>query len=42
MSQSNYDNLVENMYLLSNEANKTHVNKSIDDLNERKFTTLSL
>lgn len=42
MAKSDYDNLMENMYLMSNEANREHINESMEQLEEERYTTLSL
>ncbi|PZL77484.1 type II toxin-antitoxin system Phd/YefM family antitoxin [Enterococcus plantarum] len=42
MAKSDYDNLMENMYLISNEANREHINESMEQLEEGHYTTLSL
>lgn len=42
MAKSDYDNLMENMYLMSNEANRKHINESMKQLEEGHYTTLSL
>lgn len=42
MAKSDYDNLMENMYLMSNEANREHINESIEQLEDGHYTTLSL
>ncbi|MBO0473021.1 antitoxin YefM [Enterococcus sp. DIV0840] len=42
MAKSDYDNLMENMYLMSNEANREHINESMEQLEDGHYTTLSL
>lgn len=42
MAKSDYDNLMENLYLMSNEANREHINESMEQLKEGNYTTLSL
>ncbi|MBO1304527.1 type II toxin-antitoxin system Phd/YefM family antitoxin [Enterococcus sp. 669A] len=42
MSLSDYENLMETMYLLSSESNREHLDASIKQLEEGNYTTLSL
>ncbi|MFC3635683.1 type II toxin-antitoxin system Phd/YefM family antitoxin [Enterococcus rivorum] len=42
MAQSDYDNLMENFYLMSSEANREKIDQAIKELDEGKYTSLSL
>lgn len=42
MSQTNYANLIENMYVLGNPTNRKHLDKSIKEAAEGKYTEVDL
>ncbi|SHH02702.1 antitoxin YefM [Anaerosphaera aminiphila DSM 21120] len=42
ISKSDYDNLMENLYLLSSETNRNYINESIEQFENEDYETLSL
>ncbi len=42
MSQNDYNNIIENIYLFSNEANRAHITESIAEMNSGEYEVISL
>lgn len=42
MSQADYDNLIENMYIIGNPSNRKHLDKSIAEAKHGKLTKVNL
>lgn len=42
MSQEDYENLVENMYVVGNPNNRKHLDKSIEEAQQGKLTEVDL
>ncbi|NLW42964.1 MAG: hypothetical protein GXY89_07510 [Tissierellia bacterium] len=42
ISKDDYDNIIENLYLLFNDANREHLKKSIEELEKGEYVKVSL
>lgn len=42
LSRDDYDNMIENLYLFSNKANRDHISESIQQLNDGNVTEIGL
>ncbi|MBU9789336.1 type II toxin-antitoxin system prevent-host-death family antitoxin [Lentilactobacillus sp. IMAU92037] len=42
MSQDDYDNLIENMYVVGNPTNRNHLDKSIEEAKQGNLTKVDL